>query len=93
MSNGINHQFQQFVILVPPLWFVGLNEIMIGSKDILFSAHPTLMGHYLYFIGFNILVYSAIFLIRRWQKSVKRRFEFIFEEEPELVMTSFDFSE
>ncbi len=56
-----------------------------------------LMGHLLYFIGFNILVYSVIFLIifliRRWQKSANRRFEFIFEEEPEPVMTSFDFSE
>lgn len=31
--------FAQAVYWFPPLWFVGMNEVIIGSRDVIFNAH------------------------------------------------------
>jgi hypothetical protein len=74
-------------------WWPFMLAGFVGYVLIFTRLELFLMEHFLFFTAFYILVYSVIFLTRRWRKSAKRRFEFIFEEEPELVMTSLDFQE
>jgi hypothetical protein len=64
----------------------------VGYVVVFSRLEQFLMAHPRWFAGFYALVYGIIFSIGRWRKTPGRRFEFIFEEEPEPAMASLDFT-